>query len=72
MFMLFGRFIRRTQSEPRILTDQQFRDGDMSVGDLLPVTGGCPRFPGDGCTLIGGHDSTVCSFKGELYYKIVS
>lgn len=67
---LFGRFTRK--KEPRIASSAQLESGDVYIGDLVLVTGGCPRYPGDRCELIGDHDSIVCSYKGELYYKIVT
>jgi len=72
MLIMFGRFLRRPVEEPRIITSAQFLDGDVRVGDLLEVVGGCPRFPGDQCDLIGNHKSIVREYKGELYYTIVS
>jgi hypothetical protein len=79
---IFGRFIKSQCIQPRlvddseldarIITDQQLRDRDVRVGDLVLFVGGCPRVPGDRCDLVGGYKSVICEYGGELYYKVIS
>lgn len=71
MVFIFGIHIRRRGAkpvEPRIITEL---DSDTRIGDLIAVTGGCPRYPGDRCDLVGGHTSVVIEYNHTLYYKIV-
>lgn len=73
MVFIFGVFSRRgAPVEPLIISSEKLQDGSARIGDLVQVVGGCPRFPGDECDLVGGYKSVVCEFKGELYYRIVA
>jgi hypothetical protein len=66
---VYGIYSRRPR--PQIITDQQLASGDVRIGDLIPLTNGTPRFPGDECYLVGGRRSVVWLYHGELYYRIV-
>lgn len=73
MVFIFGTFSRKKPPvEPRIIASSALHTADVRVGDLLEVSGGCPRFPGDECDLVGGYKSVVCEYKGELYYRIIA
>lgn len=71
MSFIFGRFVKRGCSTPRIVESTALISSDARVGDLVRLIGGCPRFPGDRCDLVGGYTSVVCEYKGELFYKII-
>lgn len=73
MVSIFGVFTKRgAPVEPLIISSEKLDDGSARIGDLVEVSGGCPRFPGDECNLVGGYKSVVCEYKGELYYRIVA
>lgn len=59
-------------NEPRIINTEQLHTEDVRIGDLVLFVGGCPRFPGDRCDLVGGHSAVICEYKGELYYKVIA
>lgn len=72
MGFIFGRFIKRESETPRVISEDQLRAGEARVGDLVEFAGGCPRFPGDKCDLVGGYKSVIYEYKGELYYRIIA
>lgn len=73
MVFIFGIFTRRgAPVEPLIVSTEKLQDGSARIGDLVEVVGGCPRFPGDACDLVGGYKSVVIEYHGELYYRIIA
>jgi hypothetical protein len=58
--------------DPKIIDAKSLVDGNARIGDLVELVGGCPRFPGDACDLVGGYKSVVCVFNNSLYYRIVA
>lgn len=75
MVFIFGIFTKKHEPVSdeglEIISDEDLQNGNVRIGDLVKVTGGCPRFPGDECYLVGEYKSVVFEYYGELYYRIV-
>jgi hypothetical protein len=59
------------KTKPRIINDDDLLYGRAQPNDLVLVDGGCPRYIGDECDLLGGYKSVVIAHDGQLYYNII-